>query len=68
MTTREERTRAVLDTQEFLCALTCPARTPNIPQDIREQARRLLRHYPLASDMELAAYALPQWFGIPQNR
>ncbi|WP_151638728.1 BPSL0761 family protein [Noviherbaspirillum aerium] len=64
MTTPEERTRAVVDTREFLDCLTCPVRTPGIPHEIRDQARRLLRHYPFATDMELAAFALPQWFGI----
>lgn len=66
MTTPAERTRAVVDTLEMLKDLACSTRTPGIPEAIRERARRLLRHYPYASDMELAAMALPQWFGVPE--
>lgn len=68
MTTPEERTRAVVDTREFLESLTCSISNPGMPQEIREQARRLLRHYPFPSDLQLAAFALPQWFGVPEKR
>lgn len=47
MTTRDERERAVFAAGEFLCDLGDPRRTPNVPREIRERARRLLRHYPV---------------------
>jgi hypothetical protein len=67
MTTPEERTRAVLKTREFLCALTHPTRTPGMPEAVRQQAVTLLRHYPGTGDMSLAHGAIPNWFGPPEN-
>ncbi|WP_309757453.1 BPSL0761 family protein [Pseudomonas oryzihabitans] len=43
MTTTEERTRSVAQTETFLREL---ARDPAMPTPIRERARGLLRHYP----------------------
>lgn len=68
MTTPNERTRAVLQTLDFLIDLSNPQRTPGVPRHIREEAHRLLRHYPAESDMDLAGHACPQWFGIPERR
>jgi hypothetical protein len=65
VTTPEERTRAVVQTRELLRELTTPSLTPRVPVAIREEARRLLRHYPSAGDMSLAHSALPTWFGEP---
>lgn len=67
MTTPDERTRAVLKTREFLSDLTSHTRTPDVPEEIREHAIALLRHYPYASDMYFAGHACPQWFGIPDE-
>lgn len=63
MTTPAERTRAVLQTQAFLQELTDPSLTPNLPSAIREEARRLLRHYPTRSAMRIANLACPNFFG-----
>ena len=65
MTTPDERTRAVLQTRRFLQLLTDPVATPDVPETVREEARRLLRHYPGEGDMSLAHTALPIWFGEP---
>lgn len=65
MTTPDERTRAVVQTKEFLYELTVPRLTPGVPQPVREEARRLLRHFPDRGDMSLAARAVPIWFGFP---
>lgn len=43
MTTPHERTRALRQAGEFLAQLH---RREDVPQDIREQAMRVLRHYP----------------------
>lgn len=63
MTTPYERTRAVLDTRWFLEALQNPSASPRVPEQVREQARRLLRHYPSPSNLALAHRALPMSFG-----
>jgi hypothetical protein len=55
-----ERTRAVIQTQEFLLELS---RDPLLPERIRQDAKFLLRHYPspdqvlLAGRIEELAYA-----------
>ncbi|MDN4145612.1 MULTISPECIES: BPSL0761 family protein [unclassified Pseudomonas] len=43
MTLPYERTRSVVQTQEFLTRLT---RDTALPESIRDEARHLLRHYP----------------------
>jgi hypothetical protein len=52
MTVPIERTNAVLNTQEFLHSLLDPKKTPRVPKEIRQQAHRLLRHYPTKFDMD----------------
>lgn len=52
MTLPDERTRAVLQTREFLIYLTNDATLPN---GVRQTARRLLRHFP--DTQHLAALA-----------
>jgi hypothetical protein len=63
MTTPDERTRAVLETREFLQELLDTLATPGCPEEIRLQARQLLRHYPRETELRLANLALPQYFG-----
>lgn len=67
MTTPVERTRAVLQTREFLQELTWPSVTPGVPTAIRETARRLFRHFPGNGDIALASMALPSWFAQPET-
>lgn len=52
MTLPIERTLAVKNTENFLCSLCDPKKTPRVPKEIREQARSLLRHYPSKFDMD----------------
>jgi len=52
MTLPYERTRAVVQTEEFLLTLIDPKQTPRIPLAIRQEAHRLLRHYPRKFEME----------------
>jgi len=63
MTMPDERTRAVLQAREFLQALATGEWPIELPPRVRREAQRLLRHYPRASDIELAHLALPTWFG-----
>ena len=55
MTIPYERTRAVTNTQQFLLDLCDPKKTPRIPKDVRQEAHRLLRHYPTKYEMDIIA-------------
>lgn len=63
MTVPYERTRALIQTYELLKHLQDPQETPRLPRWLRQEARRLLRHYPTYSNIELAHKALPHLFG-----
>lgn len=62
MTMPDERLRAVNYAREFMYALLDPKKTPRVPKDIRGWARRVLRHYPMECEMELAAEKAPELF------
>jgi hypothetical protein len=51
MTMPRERTRAIIQTREFLVDLS---RDGTLPEAVRNEARRLLRHYPAANEVLLA--------------
>ena len=55
MTVPVERTNAVVWTESFLKDLLDPKKTPRVPKAIRQQASRLLRHYPSKFDMDTIA-------------
>lgn len=65
MTTAEERTRAVVETERFLLWLEHVPDSPQVLQQIRERALRLSRHYPDRSHMRLVAAALPIFWSEP---
>jgi hypothetical protein len=67
MTIACERTRAVLNTEQFLRDLMDPKKTPRVPRSIREQAYRLLRHYPSKYDMEVTVEEGSSRFGDDAN-
>lgn len=52
MTMPDERTRSLLQTGAFLKELS---RDPSVPRGIREEAARLLRHYPTVNTVRLLA-------------
>lgn len=52
MTTPDERTRSLLQAGAFLNELS---RDTSVPVEIREEAYRLIRHYPPASMLRLLA-------------
>lgn len=60
MTMPSERTRAVLSTRRFLEELCSGEDFVNMPNIVRETARQLLRHYPDAWHIDMAAVAWPQ--------
>ena len=51
MTTPDERTQAVLRVERFLMDLRNPKKYPRIPKAVREEASRLLKHYPTQYNM-----------------
>ena len=51
MTMRSERTQAVLRVERFLLDLRNPKKYPRVPKSVREEASRLLKHYPSQFDM-----------------
>lgn len=67
LTTPEERTRAVLRTRQLLIDLANRARTPNVPEALRQRAVTLLRYYPEVADMAIAHSACPHWYGPPDS-
>ena len=62
MTMPDERYRAVWQTKLFLLELCNPKTTPRIPRAVREEAYRLLRHYPDKYDLDRAAEFAPHVF------
>lgn len=51
MTMPSERTRSIIQTREFLVDLS---RDKTLPEAVRIEAHRLLRHYPTAQEVLLA--------------
>lgn len=51
MTMPTERTRAIIQAREFLVSLS---RDQELPDAVRIEAQRLLRHYPTAQEVLLA--------------
>jgi len=63
MTMPFERTRAVLQTREFLQWVMSADATAEMFMQAKREARTLLRHYPSSIDLHLAHLACPMWFG-----
>lgn len=64
MTTPDERVRAVLHTKDFLENLCSSETTPSLPDAVRQEARRLLRHYPSRMDLTRASRFCPHIFDV----
>ena len=61
MTLPDERYRAVKSAQQFLSRLA-GGDYPRVPKAVRDEARAVLRHYPLDWDMKRAAEGAPDVF------
>ena len=61
MTMNYERRSAVNRTREFLLEML---NDHSVPQEIRDNAYRCLKHYPSEYDMEQAAEQAPDIFGV----
>lgn len=67
MTLPNERTRAVIHAVEFLTRLVSPYNEngiKKIPKAVRQEALRVLRHFPRPFDLYAAAQAAPDVFDI----
>jgi len=66
MTLPNERTRAVMNVREFLLRLSSPygGGIKGIRKEVREEARRLLKHYPARYDLHHVAKACPDVFDV----
>jgi hypothetical protein len=62
MTLPDERYRAVMQTARFLQALSYSSEIKRVPLAVRQEARRLLRHYPSEYDMMKTAQTSPDIF------
>ena len=55
MTLPIERTNAVLNVERFLMDVRDPKKYPRVPRAVREEASRLLKHYPSKYNMSYIA-------------
>ena len=51
MTLPDEEARAIDAVRQFMFELLDPKLTPRVPKAIRQQARRLLKHYPILPNL-----------------
>ena len=63
MTLPDERYRAVKWATQFLSRLA-GGEYPRVPKAVRDEARSILRHYPLDWDMQRAARMAPDVFQV----
>jgi hypothetical protein len=49
----DEKRRAVASVRQFLFNLLDPQKTPRVPKAVRQEARRVLKHYPLDCEIEI---------------
>ena len=61
MTLPYERRWAINNTRQFLSDLLC--QDDSVPEEVKEEAYRCLRHYPGEYHMEEARKAAPEVFG-----
>jgi hypothetical protein len=69
VTLPNERTSSILRTRQFLLRLSTPygGGIKGVKKEVREEARRLLRHYPGVWEMQQASEALPDVFWLQPN-
>lgn len=60
MTIPSERANSLKYAREFLYALLNPKETPRVPRKVRDQAYRVLRHFPGDFDIERLAKKAPE--------
>lgn len=68
MTTPHERATAVVQARQLLLQLAEGKWSNKVPVEVQQEALALLRHYPDAGLMELAAELSPLWFEAPRAK
>jgi len=63
MTLPFERTNALVNARQFMLDLMDSSKTPKVPLEIRRRARSVLKHFPGAFDISIAATKVPEVFG-----
>ncbi|WP_427914110.1 BPSL0761 family protein [Ramlibacter sp. MMS24-I3-19] len=63
LTTPHQRTRSTLQTREFLARLLSQDAWPELPTQVRDEASRLLRHYPEAWHLSRLHDRIPEDWG-----
>jgi hypothetical protein len=63
MTVPVQRTLAVLQARELLKELASSSAQSGVPEHVRREAERLLRHFPFPSHMQIAHLGAPLLFG-----
>ena len=53
MSLPDEKRRAVASVRQFLFNLLDPQKTPRVPKAVRQEARRVLKHYPLDCEIQI---------------
>lgn len=66
MTLPNERAQAVINARKFLIRLTSPydGGIKGVKREVREEARRLLRHYPGMWELQKASELMPDIFWV----
>ena len=60
MTLPCERYNSLRYTEQFLLDLCDPKKTPRVSREVRNNARRCLRHYPRPYDLDVIATKCPE--------
>lgn len=75
MTMPDERTRAVLEARKFLLRLSSayiPDGIKGVRSEVRQEARRILRHYPVAFEIVMPQSfderAVEEWYDRYGNK
>ena len=61
MTTHEEMMRSIDSVHSFLFDLMNPQKTKRIPKEIRQRARRVVKHFPFSSDYMMQCLSSDQF-------
>lgn len=67
MTIPAERSRAVQNAADFLERLALHDGIKRVPKAVRDEARRILRHYPTDYDLADLARRAPDRWGRPET-
>ena len=61
----DERTRSIIQTREFLESIAGGREGPCIPESVKREAYRLLRHYPDDWHLATVAREVPEFWADP---